>query len=269
MVIRTGVVGHPISHSLSPKIYNTWFADVGIAGQYEAVDVVPENFETTVRQLARDGWRGVNVTIPHKTAAYEIADYRNPEAERVGAANLLVFSEGKIIADNTDVAGFRSCLQSIPTKTNRAVVLGAGGAAGAIIAALSSCGEVSIVNRTLSKAGALSERADAKTQAYTWDALPDLLQNTDFLINTTSLGMTGQPRLEIDLAPLPQQAEVYDIVYTPLETEFLKAAKARGLRAVGGLSMLVYQAVPSFKAYTGVEISDVDAMLRSLEEVCG
>ncbi|MEM9838398.1 MAG: shikimate dehydrogenase [Pseudomonadota bacterium] len=284
MVIRAGVVGHPIAHSLSPRIHNTWFADYDLPGIYEAVDTHPDDFEKTIRKLMDEGWAGVNVTLPHKQSAYELADIVNPVAEVQEAANLLIFSDGKIIADNTDVHGFSECLTPLwnskkgkempprlieqigKKKEMRAVVLGAGGAAGPIIDNVLFCQETVVINRTKERAEALAERFGRhRVRAGTWDELGELLPQTDFLINTTSLGMKGQPELDVDVSLLPDHAEVYDIVYAPLETKLLRDARASGLVAVGGLRMLVFQAEPSFKAFTGVFVRKPQDILRTLE----
>lgn len=267
MVIRAGVIGHPIAHSLSPRIHNTWFADHALAGEYNAVDVHPDDLADAIRRLMESGWAGVNVTLPHKQAAYELADIANPVAEAQGAANLLIFSDGKVIADNTDVAGFRRCMGSSVGEGShhRAVVLGAGGAAGPIIQNVLFCDEIVVINRTSSKAEELARRFGPRVRAGGWEELADLLPDTDYLINATSLGMRGQPALDVDASLLPSHAEVFDIVYAPLETSLLRAARARGLKAVGGLPMLVYQAAPSFKAFTGVEVRNPEAVLKSLE----
>lgn len=265
--MRAAVLGHPIAHSLSPQIYNRWFSETGFPGEYEAIDVTGDAFEATVRRLVALGYAGVNVTLPHKNAASRFADFRTAEADRVGAANLLLFRDGKVVADNTDGEGFSACLktgsaQPYP-RTGLAVVLGAGGAAAPVIAQLLP-GDIAIVNRTKTRAEDLAGRFGPSCSAHAWDELGELLPRADILVNTTSLGMKGQPPLEIDLSPMPS-GSVVDIVYAPLETPLLRDARARGHHTANGLRMLVYQAVPSFRAYTGLTPSDPERTLLDLE----
>lgn len=269
MVMRAAVLGHPIEHSLSPRIYNHWFEESGFPGHYHAINVAPEDFEKEVRRLVSEGYAGVNVTLPHKRAALDIADFSNPAARELGAANLLLFRDGQVVADNTDGQGFAACLlnengQAIPRK-KRAVVIGAGGAAGPVIQQLVSQ-DVAIVNRTRARADQLAARFGPQCQAYDWSELPQLLRDADVLVNTTSLGMESQPPLEVDIAGLPPASLVIDIVYAPLETELLKTAKAHGHRTANGLRMLVFQAVPSFVAYTGLRPSNPEALLQTMED---
>ncbi|NNU15739.1 shikimate dehydrogenase [Parvularcula sp. ZS-1/3] len=268
MVMKAAVLGHPVSQSLSPRIFNEWFDAVGFPGEYEAIDTPPDAFEETVRRLMAEGYAGVNVTLPHKNVAASLADFRNKAVERCGAANLLLFRSGKIIADNTDGAGFARCLvrrdkpgASLPSK---AVVLGAGGAASPVINQLTPQ-RVHIANRTKAKAEALAENFGPSCSAHDWDEIPELLKGADLLVNTTSLGMKGQPTLDIDLAPMSPDALVVDIVYAPLQTELLKQARKLGLGTSNGLTMLVYQAVPSFLAYTGLRAPSPEKTLRALE----
>ena len=266
MVIRAGVVGHPVAHSLSPRIHNGWFAELGIEGRYEAVDAAPGAFAATIRRLAAEGWSGVNVTVPHKPAAYDLAHETTRGAQRVGAANLLLFRDGRIIGDNTDGVGFAHALPALPDRDPlRSVVLGAGGAAAPVAAELVRHGLVSIVNRTAARAEDLARRLGPGLTAASWDELPAILAHTDVLVNTTSLGMTGQPPLDIDLSPMPPGGVVVDIVYAPVKTDLLAQAAARGLKPAGGLSMLVHQAAPSFEAFAGQPPRDPGHTLRMLE----
>ena len=258
---RAFVVGHPIAHSRSPLIHNHWLGVHGIAGSYERLDVAPDAFADFMRALPGSGYAGGNVTIPHKEAAFRLADVLTPRAERIGAINTLVVGpDGQVQGDNTDAPGFIAHLdQSLgadwPERTGGStLVLGAGGAARAVVVGLAErgLGRILIVNRTPERAAALVALAPGVARAVAWDALPDLLPGTGLLVNTTSLGMAGHPPLALDLGPLPGRAAVADIVYAPLETPLLAAARARGLAAVDGLGMLLHQAVPGFAAWFGL-----------------
>ncbi|MCJ2052644.1 shikimate dehydrogenase [Methylobacterium sp. J-070] len=257
---RAFVVGHPIAHSRSPLIHRHWLAEHGLPGSYERLDVAPEAFPDFVRGLPGSGFRGGNVTLPHKEAAAALADSLTPRAERIGAVNTLVIGpDGHIRGDNTDAPGFCAHLdQSLgaawPGRAGgTALVLGAGGAARAIVVGLAERGvaRIRIANRTPARAEALAALAPGIGAALAWDDLPAALADAGLLVNTTSLGMRGQPPLDIDLAPLPPDAAVADIVYAPLETPLLAAARRRGLAAVDGLGMLLHQAVPGFEAWFG------------------
>jgi shikimate dehydrogenase len=274
MVIRAGVIGDPVAQSLSPRIHNHWFDALGLPGRYEAVHCKEARFEETVRRLMAEGWQGLNVTIPHKTRAAELADFKNPEAAQIGAANLLIFRDGKIIADNTDRRGFaRSRLnpqyvhfQATQKRPRKAVVLGAGGAAGPIVLDLWGLADIVITNRTYRKAEALADRFDEHVRSVRWEDRNREIVDADILVNTTSLGMKGQPPLEVDLSGLSPGALVMDIVYAPLRTELLRQAERLGFFTAGGLTMLVYQAVPSFKAFTGMRPPSPETILRELTE---
>ncbi|AWN40980.1 shikimate dehydrogenase [Methylobacterium durans] len=261
------VVGHPIAHSRSPLIHNHWLGVHGIAGSYERLDVTPDAFPDFVRALPASGFAGGNVTIPHKEAAFRLADELTPRAERIGAVNTLVVgANGRIRGDNTDAPGFIAHLdQSLggdwPERTGgTALVLGAGGAARAVVVGLAERGlrRILIANRTPERAAALVPLAPGAAESVAWDDLPGLLPGTGLLVNTTSLGMTGHPPLDLDLAPLSARAAVADIVYAPLETPLLAAARARDLAAVDGLGMLLHQAVPGFEAWFGLRPAVTD-----------
>ena len=264
-MIRAGVIGHPISHSLSPRIHNQWFEDVGIEGDYEAVDAAPQTFEATVYGLIDQGWAGLNVTIPHKAAALELSQERSQAADAVGASNLLVFRDGEIIADNTDVFGFEMSLDHIglTTSLEHVVVIGAGGASAAVLFALRASKRVSLVNRTRERADALASRFSNVT-VCDWDARHSLLGTApDLVVNTTSLGMAGQPPLDVSFGEAAPGAAV-DIVYGKEPTPFLQMAEAAGVdKRTDGLAMLVYQAAPSFEAWTGC-FPDADRTLSEL-----
>ena len=258
-----GVFGHPVTHSRSPRLHGFWLQRYGIDGAYIPLGVAPGGFGAAVRALVDLGFRGANVTIPHKLAAFEICDAVAPFARRAGAVNTLIFRDGWIEGSNTDGFGFLESIREAASgwraDAGPAVLLGAGGAARAIAAALLDAGapRVTLVNRTAAKAEALAR--DLGGPIHVADRAP--LEDAALLVNTTSLGMQGQPGLEVDLAPLPASAVVADIVYVPLETRLLAAARARGLVAVDGLGMLLHQARPGFEAWFGVA-PQVDQALR-------
>ncbi|MCX7369009.1 MAG: shikimate dehydrogenase [Alphaproteobacteria bacterium] len=260
-----GVFGHPITHSRSPRLHGFWLQRYGIDGAYIPLGVAPSGFAAAVRALVDLGFRGANVTIPHKLAAFEICDAVAPFARRAGAVNTLIFRDGRIEGSNTDGFGFlESIREAAPgwrADAGPAVLLGAGGAARAIAAALLDAGapRVTLVNRTAAKAEALARDLGGPIHVADRPSLEDAA----LLVNTTSLGMQGQPGLEVDLAPLPASAVVADIVYVPLETRLLAAARARGLVAVDGLGMLLHQARPGFEAWFGVA-PQVDQALRDV-----
>lgn len=255
------VVGHPIAHSRSPLIHGHWLAEHGIAGSYERRDVAPEAFSEFLLRLRENGFAGGNVTIPHKEAAFRGVDELTPRARKIGAVNTLYFdARGRLCGDNTDAPGFVAHLdQSLgadwPERAGgTAVVLGAGGAARAIVVGLEERGltRILVVNRTRDRAETLAALDPDHVTALDWSELPEALAQAGLLVNTTSLGMVGHPPLAIDLAPMPPGAAVADIVYAPLETPLLAQARARGLAAIDGLGMLLHQAVPGFERWFGV-----------------
>jgi len=260
---KAGVIGWPVEHSLSPRLHNYWLKQYRIEGSYETFAVVPEKLEETLRDLPVQGFRGVNLTVPHKEAALRIllsehglggADLN---ARFIGAVNTVVVQEnGKLKGSNTDSYGFKENLLNSGIKSGTiATVLGAGGAARAVlIVLLTEMGfsEIRVVNRTKDRAEKLVEELGDKVCTFSFNNYPAAFSNTELLINTTSLGMKGQPPLDISLDTLPRQAAVTDIVYAPLMTGLLKQAQERGHKIVDGLGMLLYQAQPGFKAWFGV-----------------
>ncbi len=253
-----GVAGWPIAHSLSPALHGYWIAEHKLDAAYLPLAIKPEDFAEAFRALPKAGFRGFNVTLPHKEAAFALVDTHDEAARLTGAVNTVVFENGRASGRNTDAHGFSQLLRDSGVATLdgvSAVVLGAGGASRAVIASLLSLGaaEVVLVNRTLDKAEALAARFGGRVKPAAWAGLPAALVRAGVLVNTTSLGMSGQPALEIDLAPLPSHSTVVDIVYRPLETPLLARATARGLKAVDGLGMLLHQAQPGFAAWFGVE----------------
>ena len=255
MTPRAGVIGWPVGHSLSPRIHRFWLAELGIDGRYEAVVVSPDWLGDMVQSFRVGGWRGFNVTVPHKETIIPLLDRVDPVAQAIGAVNTVVaVSDGVLEGRNTDAPGFISSLRAnCSIDTDRpAVVLGAGGAARAILAALNEAGlkEIRLVNRDRTRAEILAESFPAIVGD--WADRDMILEGTGLLINATSLGMIGQPVLEIDLARLPVTAIVTDIVYRPLKTDLLLRAEQRGNPVVDGLGMLLYQAVEGFAAGFGV-----------------
>jgi shikimate dehydrogenase len=263
------VIGWPVDHSRSPLIHNYWLKTYGITGEYRREAVPPDQFSAFIKSLSERGYAGANVTVPHKEAALALSQ-PDDRARAVGAANTLWF-DGALRSTNTDVEGFLSNLDSAAPGwdrgLNKAVVLGAGGAARAVIYGLQTRGVpgIVIINRTPSRAEALRERFGERIRLARWDELNGQLGDTALLINTTTLGMHGQPELVADLSRLPGHAIVADLVYVPLLTSLLKTAKARGLRTADGLGMLLHQAVGGFTLWFGKKPA-VTPQLRALLE---
>ncbi|NQY61472.1 shikimate dehydrogenase [Cognatishimia sp.] len=253
-----GVIGHPIAHSKSPKLHGHWLKEHGLDGHYVPIDVAPENLEAVLRMMPKMGYVGANVTIPHKERALEIADQVTDRATLIGAANTLIFLEdGKILADNTDGYGFIQNLRNgapdwDPTA-GAAVVLGAGGAARAVLASLLDVGvpEILLSNRTRARAEQLRDDFGARIKVIEWVQAGNVMEDGATVVNTTSLGMTGKPELRVPLDGLNAVAVVTDLVYTPLMTNFLETAHAKGCTTVDGLGMLLHQAVPGFERWFG------------------
>jgi shikimate dehydrogenase len=254
-----GVMGWPIGHSLSPCLHGYWLRHYGLDGAYVPLPVAPERLEEALRALPALGFRGVNLTIPHKEKALAVVDRTSHAARSIGAVNTIVVEGGELFGDNSDGFGFLANLEGgcagWRAKTGPAVLLGAGGAARAVAVALLDAGapELRLVNRTRSRAEALAGELSAPVQVLGWQERDLALDGAALLVNTTSLGMTHQPPLEIALDALPQSALVTDIVYAPLETSLLAAARARGHPVVDGLGMLLHQGRPGFRAWFGVD----------------
>lgn len=267
-----GVMGWPVSHSLSPRLHGFWLERLGIDGAYLPLSVKPEDFDFAVKALPKLGFKGANVTVPHKEAAFRACDSLTDAAKRIGAVNTLIVEEdGTITGDNTDGFGFMENLKTgapdwDPTQ-GPAVVLGAGGAARAVLDALLEAGtpEILLTNRTFERAKGLSDHFNAyfpgKISVIDWEMRENTLKNANLVVNTTSLGMNGQPPLDLSLDHLPPDTLVTDIVYVPLVTPILEMAKARGNPTVDGLGMLLHQARPGFKAWFG-QMPDVTDELR-------
>lgn len=259
-----GIIGWPVGHSRSPRLHGFWLERHGIDGAYVPLPIRPEQFGMAVRGLAAAGFAGGNVTIPHKLAAFELCDTVEASARRAGAVNTLVFQDGRIIGRNTDGIGFIANLRAhgVDPAAGPALVLGAGGAARAVVAALQDEGvRVTLANRTRARADALAGDLPG-LRVIDWTARSDALPDHALLVNTTSLGMAGHEALEIALERAPASLAVNDIVYVPLETPLLAAARARGLRTVEGLGMLLHQAVSGFAAWFGVTPVVDDALRR-------
>jgi shikimate dehydrogenase len=266
-----GVIGWPVSHSRSPALHGHWFERYGIDGAYLPLPVRPEDVELAFRALPRLGFLGWNVTVPHKEAACRLVDELDPAAARIGAVNtVLVQPDGRTRGLNSDGFGFLANLQQQAPgwrpESGNAVVLGAGGSARAVAAALLDAGVPSLrlVNRTEARAELLASELDAsgRVRACGWPGMVQALADAALLVNCTSLGMSGQPPLAIALETLPRTAVVADLVYAPLETELLARARARGHAVVEGLGMLLHQAALGF-AHWGCVVPEVDDRLRA------
>ena len=264
------VIGWPVEHSRSPLIHNEWIRQFGLNAAYRREPVPPARFADFAAHLADHGYVGGNVTVPHKEAALALS---KPDAlaQAIGAANTLWLDGGVLRSTNTDVEGFVASLEvGVPgwaKEVERAVVLGAGGAAHAVVYGLMEKGvrHIHVVNRSLDRAIAMRRRFGDRIVPAPWDERNDLLVGAALLVNTTTLGMAGQPSLEIDLAALGAAAVVADIVYAPLVTPLLAAARARGLRTVDGLGMLLHQAAGAFVRFFGLR-PQVTRGLRTLVE---
>jgi shikimate dehydrogenase len=264
------VLGYPIHHSKSPKMHGHWLNQAGVSGYYVPLEIHPDNFEDALKNMPKLGFRGANVTIPHKERVLEIADFVSERAQRIGAANTLYFDvDGKIHADNTDGYGFITNLKKGAPEWSAndgpALVLGAGGAARAILDALitEETPIIYLTNRTKERALDLASEFGNGIEALDWDKKNSVLAEVKTLINTTSLGMNGEGDLGLDFSQLTSAMTVTDIVYTPLETDLLKHAKQRGCTCVDGLGMLIYQGVPGFTNWFG-ENPKVTDELREL-----
>lgn len=264
------VIGWPVAHSRSPLIHNHWIKLHKLDAEYRREAVEPAKVAKFLANLAARGYVGCNVTLPHKEAALALSE-PDDRARAVGAANTLWLDGGRLYSTNTDVEGFTNNLDATLPNWDRslaeAVVLGAGGSARAVVYGLMErgCARIHVVNRTFDRAQALRERFGEAVQPANWTALPHLLGRAGLLVNTTLLGMTGQPRLGIDLSPLPGEAVVADLVYAPLETGLLNMARARGHAVADGLGMLLHQAVRGFSLWFGVR-PEVTPELRALIE---
>ena len=267
--VVAGVCGWPVRHSRSPRIHNYWLRRYGIDGVYVPFAIDPANAVEAFRSLPKLGIRGLNVTVPNKEHAFRAMDTLDPSAERMKAVNTIVVREdGSLHGSNTDAYGFLESLkESRPgwrADAGPAVILGAGGAARAIVSGLQDAGapEIRIANRTAARADEIAAEFGAPVKPVSWDEGADALDGAALVVNATSLGMEGKPALDLALDVLPRDAVVYDIVYVPLETPLLATARTRGNAAVDGLGMLLHQARPGFRAWFGTD-PEVDAGLRA------
>jgi shikimate dehydrogenase len=259
-----GIMGWPVAHSRSPVLHGFWLDETGIDGAYLPLPVRPELIEQALRALPILGFRGCNLTIPHKEAALAVADHIEPLARRIGAANtIIVLPDDRLEARNTDAYGFRESLRESTGDwhpgAGPAVVLGAGGSARAVVAALADAGvdAIRIVNRTWHRAESIRRdlaTSSTRISVHSWDEIGAVQRDAGLLVNTTSLGMTGEPPLVFDLAPLPRSSPVVDIVYVPIETQLLATARRRGHPVVDGLGMLLHQGRPGFEAWFGTAV---------------
>lgn len=269
MTIKAFVIGHPIAHSRSPLIHGTWLAEHGIDGSYQAIDVAPADLPGFFDRLRSGEFAGGNVTIPHKEAVFALCDTVDPLARTIGAANTLVVREGKVHGTNTDYLGFLGNLDAGASgwKADEAIVLGAGGAARAILVALRSRGvkRIHLLNRTVATAEKLAVEIGGPIEAGSLDAYADLASGAGLLVNTSSVGMHGTRFDGLDLSLLPKTVLVTDIVYAPLITPLLADAAKIGLRTVDGLGMLLHQAVPGFEAWFGTRPVVTPALRAAVE----
>lgn len=269
------VIGWPISHSRSPLIHGYWLKHYGLEGSYTRQPVEPSALTAFISGLGNSGYAGCNVTIPHKEAVFNLVKPADETTMRLGAVNTVYLREGQVLGTNTDGEGFINSLsQGAPQlriANQRAVVLGAGGASLAVVNAIlvQGAAEVAVANRTREKAEQLRIRFGPRVVPIDWDELADQIGESSLLVNTTSLGMNGQPELSIDLSRLPRDAVVTDIVYTPLRTRLLLDAENRGNTIVEGLGMLLHQAVRGFSLWFGVtpEVTEVlhDLVARDID----
>jgi shikimate dehydrogenase len=263
--ILAGVMGHPVSHSLSPRLHGYWLAHYGIDGMYMPLAVKPDDFETAIRALPKMGFRGINLTIPYKERIIPLLDEVDDDAKAIGAVNTIyITADGLLQGMNTDAYGFiHNIRPHMGGKKKRAVVLGAGGASKAICYGLIKEGfsDIILTNRTQERADALAVQLGRAIRVIPWHDRDHVLTDCDVLVNTTSLGMENQAPLDISLDMLPVDAVVTDIVYAPLQTALLKKAQSRGNVVVDGLGMLLHQAVPGFERWFGIT-PDVTPELR-------
>ncbi|MGA2124525.1 MAG: shikimate dehydrogenase [Xanthobacteraceae bacterium] len=267
---RACIMGHNVAYSRSPFLHGYWLRTLQLPGSYGLVDVAPEDFPRLLRDLAGHGYVGGNVTKPHKTAAFRLVDHRDPAADAVGAVNTVWYEGALLMGGNTDVHGYLASLDDQApgwdASAGIAVVIGAGGAASSAIYGLLGRGlRVAVVNRTLAHADALVRRFGPQVSAHGWTDLSRLLADAVLLTNTTVLGASGQPSLDIDISPLDRRAVVCDIVYVPLVTALLKVAEQRGHRIADGLGMLMHQAVPAFARWFGATPTVTPQLRRLLE----
>lgn len=265
-----GVIGTPIAHSRSPRLHGFWLRKYGIVGHYIPMNIAPEDLEDAMRTLPKLGFIGINVTIPHKEHMISLVDQVTDRAALIGSVNTVTFlPDGKIYGDNTDGHGFiQNLRQNAPSwkaSDGPAAVIGAGGAARAVLASLLEGGapEIRLTNRTKNRAEALQREFGQKVKVYDWVKAGNMFDGAATIVNASSLGMTGHPEMRLPLDAMDSAAVVTDLVYTPLETSFLTTAKSKGCQTVDGLGMLLHQAAPAFERWFGLT-PDVDDDLRNI-----
>jgi shikimate dehydrogenase len=270
-LLRAGLLGAPIGHSLSPRLHGYWLERYHIEGSYEAIETPPKRLAETLQALQEAGWAGVNLTLPLKEAALPLLRALTPEASAIGAVNTLVFTPAGIEGRNTDAYGFIAALRArqIALSGKRALVIGAGGAARAVCYGLLEAGaKVTLVNRTKARAQelALALGPYGAIGCDDWEHLPEIFSRTDLLAHATTAGMKGRPGLDLPWEALPPQAVVTDIVYAPLVTPLLEAAQRRGHPTIDGLGMLLHQAQPAFAAWYGVSPEVTEGLRAHLSQ---
>ena len=268
---KTGVIGFPVDHSVSPTIHNHWIDENQIdASRYEKINVDPEQFEEEVWRLKENGTYGLNVTVPLKELAFSFAEELTDVSKQTGAVNTLTFKEGKVYGDNTDVVGFQRSLDKKTIEENitnkRCLVLGAGGAARAVISALNSLnGEVHICNRTYEKAKQIQQDLQIKSEVVDQKDLGAAIYEMDFIVNTTSLGLGNTENTMVDFSQVGSQVFVYDLIYSPKLTKFLSEAKERNVGYQNGIKMLIEQAAESFRTWHNILPKNSDVLMNKLE----
>lgn len=270
-MIKAAVIGHPVSHSLSPLIHRHWFNKYAVEGDYHAINIAPDELGARVRDLKAQGYAGFNVTVPHKQTIMALCDAVDSTAQAIGAVNTVVIEGGRITGRNTDAFGYiENIRQEAPRfdfRRGPALVLGAGGAARAVIHGLREAGvpEIMLANRTRENADIIAHDFE-NVRVIDWQMRDKACNDAHLLTNTTVLGMTGQHELDIDISSLPATALVCDIVYKPLMTRLLQQAQARDLQIVTGIGMLLHQARPAFAAWTGIMPEVTPALAASIRE---
>ena len=268
-----GVIGWPVAHSLSPRLHRHWLDMYGISGRYVSLPVRREDFSRALAGLSQAGFAGVNITLPHKESAFSVANELDAAAIATGAVNLLLLEpSGRLRGRNTDAEGLIASIQEtgLELTAGRAVVLGSGGAARAAVSAVAALGatQIRLVCRDVKRGQALIScvKDAAPTEIFAWPDWSKAAKDAAILINATSGGLAGGSKLELPLEPLPKQAVVCDLVYTPLETDLLSRARAHGNPTIDGLGMLMHQAVPSFEAFYGVRPAITPSLRGMLED---
>ena len=268
---KTAVIGHPIEHSISPKIHNFWIREHKIKiSEYKKISLKKEDVKSFFEKCMAENYRGLNVTVPHKELAFELCDQVSTIATKLQAVNTITFSENKIIGDNTDLVGFKNSISSNNIKSHienkKTLVIGAGGSARSIIYQLKLLG-AHIVNANRTENNSLKIKEDLKINfdLCSLQDIPLVLKNTDFVINTTSLGIDGTDNDLVDFDLLKESSYVYDLIYNPKKTHFLKQAEQKGHQIQNGLKMLIFQAAASFKIWHGIEPTLSDQLINSLD----